>query len=559
MSKKTADRHTLCVACRGFDCDLESRCEECIAWPEEEVRSYTKYRKSLKSKEPSKSKPSAPPPADAVPSSQPPVRADMQSQVDSLNAIVSSLAENLSARLDALAASLLSPNLSQLFSQTRLGPDVGQPQPGVTTGTRRTFQALGVADRTAGVHSPYAYVDQDVRAPPPEQSGPSAAPQPHAAPGAAPPPSASLVPPQPPPSYGDLPPQPSTSGWVPSGPPPTRAARDSSSESEASEAESDVSGRDSASSRLADLIYEVCPGSRPLFDTARPPRCGFEDWFGQPESSTSRPHFPLYLRVAEVESEVAARTEALARRAKPLSHVIPSRSCRFTIADQPLFASSLPVNPSFAQLAGVRTVGSKRWGSVTFSEMERLERLFRSQLEMTSSSLLLMSGILAMLKRDGFRPTDPTLFNAALSSASATLSQQARSSSAGAAFMRSKRRESLLQHTSIPVPEAQRMALTVTPGSGDSLFNDEILGEIVAQVQCSSLISSNLAVSRSLGRGRSRSSSSSPLVDPAASGPLRAGKPYGKLSASSSRSGGRKRFRGGKGSAPSSKPLGFQK
>ena len=269
MSKKTADRHTLCVACRGFDCDLESRCEECIAWPEEEIRSYAKYRKSLKSKEPSKSKPSAPPPppVDAVPSSQPLARADMQSQVDSLNAMVSSLADNLSARLDALAASLLAP-MSQLSSQTRVGPDVGQPQPGVTTGTSHAFQALGVTDRTSGVHRPYAYVDQDVRAPPPEQSGPSAAPQPHAAPGAAPSPSASFVPPQPPLHYGDLPPQPSTSGCVPSGPPPSRTARGSSSESEASEAESDVSSRDSASSRLADLISEVCPHSRPLFDAA---------------------------------------------------------------------------------------------------------------------------------------------------------------------------------------------------------------------------------------------------------------------------------------------------
>ena len=356
MSIKTADRHTLCVSCRGFDCDLESRCEECIEWPEEEVKSYAKYRKSLKSKDSSsRSKPSAPPPppADSVPSSQPPARADMQSQVDSLHATVSSLAEDLSARLDALAASLLSPNMSQLSSQTRLGPDVGQPQPGVTTGTRRTFQALGVADRTFGVHfHPYANVGHDVRAPPPEQSGPSAAPQPHAALDAAPPPSASFVPPQPPPRYGDPPPQPSTSGWVPSGPPPTRSARDSrsSSESEASDAESDVSVRDSASSRLADLIYEVCPDSRP-------PRCGFEAWFGQPESTTSRPHFRLYPRVAEVESEVAARAEALARWAKPLSHIIPSRSRRYAITDLPLFASSLPVNPSFAQLAGARTMG----------------------------------------------------------------------------------------------------------------------------------------------------------------------------------------------------------
>ena len=557
MSKKMADRHTLCVSCRGFDCDIDTHCEECMEWPEEEVRLYAKYRKSLKSKDSSKSKPLAPPPppANSVPSSQPPTRADIQSQVDFLNATVSSLAENLSARLDALTASLLTPPLSQLSSQPRLGPDVGEPQPGVTTGTRCTLQALGVPDRTSAVHS-HAYhpLGQGARAPPMEQSGSAPAPQPQSAPGAAPPPSASFVPPQPPPRYGDPPPQPSTSGWVPSGLSPTRSARDSrsSSESEASDAESSVSVRDSASSRLADLIYEVCPDSRPLSDVARPPRCGFEAWFGQPESTASRQRFRLYPRVAEVESEVVARAEALARRAKPLSHVIPARSRRYAIADEPLFASSLPVNPSFAQLAGARSVGSKRWGSISFSEMERMARLFRTQLEMTSSSLWLMSGILAILKRDGFQPSDPTLFNAALSSVSSSLSLQARSFFAGASFVRSKRRESLLMHTSIPVPEAQRRSLTVAPGSTTGLFNEDILSEVVAQVQRSSLISSNLAVLRSLRRGKSRASSSSPLVDPSPSGPPRAGRPYGKLSASSSRSGGRKRFRGGKGSAPSS-------
>ena len=106
-----------------------------------------------------------------------------------------------------------------------------------------------------------------------------------------------------------------------------------------------------------------------------------------------------------------------------------------------------------------------------------------------------------MLKRDGFQPSGPTLFNAALSSVSASLSQQARTASAGSSFLRAKRRESLLTHTGIPVPEAQRRSLTVTPGSSVSLFNEDILTEVVAQVQRSSLISSNLAVSRSLGQG----------------------------------------------------------
>ena len=89
-----------------------------------------------------------------------------------------------------------------------------------------------------------------------------------------------------------------------------------------------------------------------------------------------------------MESEVAARAEALARRHKPLSHVIPARSRRYAVADDPLFAALLPVNPSFAQLVGARAVGSKRWGSISFSEMERMEHLFRTQLEMTSSSLV---------------------------------------------------------------------------------------------------------------------------------------------------------------------------
>ena len=160
--------------------------------------------------------------------------------------------------------------------------------------------------------------------------------------------------------------------------------------------------------------------------------------------------------------------------------------------------------------------------------------MFRSKLEMTSSSLWLMSGILAMLKQDGFQPSDPTLFNAALSSMSASLLQQARPASAGASFVRAKRRESLLTHTSIPVPEAQRRSLTVAPGSGTGLFNEDILSEVVAQVQRSLLISSNLAVSRSLGRGKFRSSSSSPLVDPSTSGPPRAGWSSGKRFASSS-------------------------
>ena len=160
----------------------------------------------------------------------------------------------------------------------------------------------------------------------------------------------------------------------------------------------------------------------------------------------------MYPHVAEVQEEVPARSESLARLSKPLSRVIPARAR--ALADDDIFASSLPVNSAFAQLASSRVLGSRRWGSVTFLDMERLERLFQGQLEVMSSSLWLMSGILAMLKRDCFQPSDPALFNSALSSVSAALSRQACTAAAGSGFMRAKRRESLLANTTLPVPES---------------------------------------------------------------------------------------------------------
>ena len=74
MSKKSADRHTICVSCWGFDCDLNSRCDECLEWSEEEVLKNVKYRKSLKSRESSSRKTSIPTPplTTSGPSLQPP-------------------------------------------------------------------------------------------------------------------------------------------------------------------------------------------------------------------------------------------------------------------------------------------------------------------------------------------------------------------------------------------------------------------------------------------------------------------------------------------------------
>ena len=104
----------------------------------------------------------------------------------------------------------------------------------------------------------------------------------------------------------------------------------------------------------------------------------------------------------------------------------------------------------------------------------------------------------------------------------------------------------MLAHTTLPVPDSQKRDLTVTPGSSTGLFNSSLLAEVISQVQSSSQVSSNLALSRAFRRGRSTPSSSSPLTGPRLPSFSR-GRQSTKRSSSSSRSGGRKRFRGGKG------------
>ena len=402
-----ADRHTVCITCRGFDCDINNCCEECLEWSEDDIVAYAKYRKSLKSRESSSkqkskipltpltpSRPSPQPapqpaplpaqqpaPRPAQPAPRPSQRNDLQSQMDSLQTNFASLSNNLTSQLTDFMSQFLCQN--QSFRQPRLGPDAGESRPDQTAGESRMFQGEGAPSRTPLVPPYTTYsLHSDFAAPRPEQSGRARSRSP---PFAAPRASTHQAPRQPP--VFEASPQPSTSGWVPPGPPPPpppRSRHDSSgSDSEASGSESVAAARDSASARLTDLIYQVCPASRPLFDP-KAPRCEFEAWFGQPEASASTQRFCLYPRVAEVQEEVAARSESLARCSKPLSRIIPTRARSYALVDDSIFAASQPVNSAFAQLTGSRTLASKRWGSVSFGDMERLECMFLNQLEVLS-------------------------------------------------------------------------------------------------------------------------------------------------------------------------------
>ena len=262
-------------------------------------------------------------------------------------------------------------------------------------------------------------------------------------------------------------------------------------------------------------MYMTYPGSRPVVTPLVAPRCDYEALYAlsdPPESS--HPRFAMYPRDSDILREVDDRTAALARCSKLLSAVPPKMVHKYAVADSQYLSVAQPINPDLARVCGNEVVSNKRWGSITFAEMQRLENVSQSSLEACSFSLWMMSGFLSQLKRDGFNPSDPTLFNTAISSVSAALSSQARSAAAVSTFMLSKRRESLLAHATVLVSQAQKRELTVAPGSSDGLFDQDLLEKVASQIKEDAFVSSfmsmvKLAQSGSSGKtGRTAASGS---------------------------------------------------
>ena len=105
MSRNSFDSHTFCSVCRGFDCDLDNRCEECTDWPESDIVAYVKHRKMLKSKQskPTGSDVPLSPSQPSVRSSQPVPDFDIEARIASLSA---ELSASLALQVEGLGSSL---------------------------------------------------------------------------------------------------------------------------------------------------------------------------------------------------------------------------------------------------------------------------------------------------------------------------------------------------------------------------------------------------------------------------------------------------------------------
>ena len=107
MSSFSLDKHLFCIKCRGSDCSLMSRCDECMQWTKE-MEGYIKLRKSLSSKgRRSKSSPrSTPHDSDFDHNLVAQIESVNKSVDQKLEAMSSSLMSRFSSMLDSFQLSL---------------------------------------------------------------------------------------------------------------------------------------------------------------------------------------------------------------------------------------------------------------------------------------------------------------------------------------------------------------------------------------------------------------------------------------------------------------------
>ena len=117
MSSFSLDRHLFCPKCRGSECSVGSRCDECFSWTKEEMEGYVKLRKSLTSmsrKSKSSSRSSSSPPRSTAPDCDLDYR--FAAQFDSVNKV-------MDKKLDEMSTALIS-KFPQMLAQFQPGSNI---------------------------------------------------------------------------------------------------------------------------------------------------------------------------------------------------------------------------------------------------------------------------------------------------------------------------------------------------------------------------------------------------------------------------------------------------
>ena len=230
-----------------------------------------------------------------------------------------------------------------------------------------------------------------------------------------------------------------------------------------------------------------------------------------------------YIHGSQIQTSVSEYAAYLSRESHPLFRVLPSRRRSFSIGDEPDFCRQRFLNSDFARICRSKSVSKSCMASVSLADLERLDRVARMVLAGDSQCFWFLSALLVQLKEDGYKPSNPCLFDKSISSLSSALATQTNVASCLSEFITAKRRESYLSHSSFTLPESLKRELLVAPGTGSFLFNQPLLSSAIENMKEDSLLSSTSSLA-SISKAAIKSKSqggpgkyTSPLDTPRAS------------------------------------------
>ena len=191
--------------------------------------------------------------------------------------------------------------------------------------------------------------------------------------------------------------------------------------------------------------------------------------------------------------------------------LLPKRKSIYCVANFSEDSPHLVPNSSLDDLLS-KKVSLGRSVFLSVGDCQALEATFRAQVETLSHSMWVLSGLLALIRKEGFLPNDQALFQTLVSSLSMGLAHQANMASSGITFAALKRRQLYTSHMPDHYSKSLRKELLKAAScSGVSLFKSEDLVRLSASNQESSSLRQQNALVRIVSSFvRSRSPRSSP-------------------------------------------------
>ena len=267
--------------------------------------------------------------------------------------------------------------------------------------------------------------------------------------------------------------------------------------------------------RMLSFIVDLFPqaaGTPPA--PPPPPRALFEDFFG----SSAPPSSPVFLNWYELVRTALA--DADSRMASFLAtgrgdfSFLPSRNASYAVHGEFAAGHAAPVNPSLLSLFERQLMSSHLVG-MSIREAEALEASVRSQSEILSHSMWILTGLLASVRLQNFAPEDSSLFNTLVTSLSKSLAHQATLTASHTAFLALKRRRFYLSHLPAYFSDVSKRSMLSAPAvCADFLFAESDVARLLSDTQTSLSLRSQQALvdvlSRSAGARFRRSLRCSP-------------------------------------------------